>query len=203
MNEDHKTEIEATDIAPQAPDMATEDAAALAEDAQAKLKAVEAEVAGLKDRLLRAVAETENVRRRAERERADATTYAITGFARDLLNVADNLRRALEAVSEAQRADEGFATVLAGVEMTERELLASFDKHGIRKIVPKDEKFDHNFHQAMFEVETSAVAPGTVVEVMQPGYVLKDRLLRPAMVGVAKAPKTGDTNKPAGVNEVV
>lgn len=176
----------------------------LAQDAQDKLKTVEAEVADLKDRLLRAVAETENVRRRAERDRSEASQYAVTGFARDLLNVADNLRRALEAVTEEVKADSRFSTVIAGVEMTERELLGAFERHGIRKVMPEGEKFDHNLHQAMFEVETPDQTPGTIVQVMQPGYVLKDRLLRPAMVGVAKAPKdsSGDTPK-KGVDETI
>ena len=149
----------------------------------------ETEVADLKDRLLRAVAETENLRRRAEREREETAKYAVTGFARDLLNVADNLRRALQNISPEVRAkDEALNTLADGVEMTERELLRVFEKYGIRVVEPQPgEKFDHNFHQAMYEVPNADQPPGTVVAVMQVGYALKERLLRPAMVGVAKA----------------
>jgi molecular chaperone GrpE len=150
---------------------------------------LEAEVADLRDRFLRAAAEIENVRRRSARDVEDTRNYAVTGIARDLLNVADNLRRALDSVApEAREQDEYLARLAEGVEMTERELLSVFDRHRIRKVVPEGERFDHNLHQAMFEVETADHAPGTVVQVLQPGYVIADRLLRPAMVGVAKAP---------------
>ncbi len=161
-----------------------------AEAASGAPKSPEEQVAELKDRLLRAVAETENIRRRAEREREETAKYAVSGFARDLLNVADNLRRALQTVSpEVREKDESVDKLADGVELTERELLRVFDKHGIRVVEPKPgEKFDHNFHQAMFEAPNADQPPGTVVTVMQVGYALKDRLLRPAMVGVAKAP---------------
>jgi molecular chaperone GrpE len=155
-----------------------------------------AEAVELRGDLLRALAETENVRRRARREREDVGKYAISNFARDLLSVADNLRRALDSVPETARADETLSGMLDGVEMTEREFLAVFERHGIRRIEPKGEKFDHNFHQAMFEVETTDEPAGTVVEVMQPGYAIAERLLRPAMVGVARAPK-GDAGPAA------
>jgi len=147
---------------------------------------LEAELAEQKDRLLRALAETENVRRRAQREREDASKYAVTGFAKDLLSTADNLRRALDSLPEAEVKDERTRSLLAGVAATERELLSVFERHGIRRIDPKGEPFDHNFHQAIFEAEREDQPSGTVVEVLQPGYVLHDRLLRPAMVGVAK-----------------
>ncbi|RME69032.1 MAG: nucleotide exchange factor GrpE [Alphaproteobacteria bacterium] len=160
-----------------------------AEDgADARLAEMEAELGALKDRLMRAVAETENVRRRAERDKADAAAYGATALARDMLDVADNLRRALDAVPEGLRATEGVDSLLTGVEMTERALLHAFEKHGIQKIEAEGEKFDPSRHQAMFEVETTATPPGHVVQVMQAGYVMKDRLLRPALVGVAKAP---------------
>ena len=147
---------------------------------------LEAELAEYKDRLLRALAETENVRRRAQREREDASKYAIAGFARDLLSAADNLRRALESLPESEAKDERTRSLLAGVAATERELLGVFERHGIKRIDPKGEVFDHNFHQAIFEAERPDRPNGSVVEVLQPGYVLHDRLLRPAMVGVAK-----------------
>jgi molecular chaperone GrpE len=141
------------------------------------------------------MAEVENVRRRAQRERDDAVKYGVTNLARDLLSVADNLRRAVASVPEAQVTDEVMRNLLTGVAATERELLGAFEKHGIRRIDPKGERFDHNFHQAIFEAENTGKPAGTVVEVLQDGYVQHDRLLRPAMVGVAKgearAPEPG------------
>jgi molecular chaperone GrpE len=153
---------------------------------EARLAAVEAELANTKERLLRALADTENVRRRFQRERDDTQKYAITAFAKDLLSTADNLRRALEALPEAEVSDARTRSLLDGVAATERELLGAFERHGLRRIDPQGEPFDHNFHQAIFEAERPGVPAGTVVEVLQPGYVLHDRLVRPAMVGVAK-----------------
>lgn len=155
---------------------------------EARIESLEAELADHKERLLRALAETENTRRRAQRERDDATKYAITAFAKDLLSAADNLRRALDSLPEAEIRDERTRNLLAGVAATERELLSVFERHGIRRVDPRDERFDHNFHQAIFEAERADQPAGTVVEVLQPGYVLHDRLLRPAMVGVSKQP---------------
>lgn len=149
----------------------------------------EEQIAELKDKLLRALAENENVRRRAERQQSEASQYAITGFARDVLSIADNLHRALEAMPAGARDSAEGETFVAGIEMTERELLSALERHGIRKITPVGEKFDHNLHQAVFEVEDTDAPAGTVVQVVQPGYVIRDRLLRPAMVGVAKARK--------------
>jgi molecular chaperone GrpE len=154
--------------------------------ADERLVTLETELADVKDRLLRALAEAENVRRRAQREREDTLKYAVAGFAKDLLSTADNLRRALDSLPEAEAGDARTKSLLAGVAATERELLSAFERHGIRRLDPKGERFDHNHHQAVFEVENSEQPPGTVVEVLQPGYVLHDRLLRPAMVGVAK-----------------
>ena len=153
---------------------------------ETRVTELEAELAEYKDRLLRALAETENVRRRAQREREDASKYAIAGFAKDLLSAADNLRRALESLPESEAKDERTRSLLAGIAATERELLGAFERHGIKRIDPKGDLFDHNFHQAIFETEESDQPGGSVVEVLQPGYVLHDRLLRPAMVGVAK-----------------
>jgi molecular chaperone GrpE len=157
--------------------------------------ALRAEIDDLKNRLLRAVAETENLRRRAEREREETAKFAVTHFARDLLPVADNLRRALDSVPEGAAENDALASFITGVEMTERELLQVFEKHGIKAIHPLGEKFDHNLHQAMFETETDDHPPGAVTQVMQIGYVLKERLLRPAMVGVAKAKNPGTAGK--------
>ena len=148
------------------------------------------DAAELKEKLLRALADMENLRRRGQREREEATKYAMTNFARDLLTVADNLRRALDSVSDEASAEpaDGLASLTKGIEMTERELMNLFERYDIRRVEPAGEKFDPNFHQAMFEVPNSGQAAGTVVQVMQPGYVIDKRLLRPAMVGVAAAP---------------
>lgn len=164
--------------------------AAAAASPEARVAAIEAELADTRDHLLRALADTENVRRRYQRERDDAQKYAISAFAKDLLSAVDNLRRALDAMPEAEIADTRVKNLLDGVAATERELLAAFERHGLKRIDPKGERFDHNFHQAIFEAERRGAPAGTVIEVLQPGYVLHDRLLRPAMVGVAKGGAT-------------
>jgi molecular chaperone GrpE len=155
-------------------------------DLDVKLAEAEAALSETRDRLLRALAETENMRKRAQREREDATRYAATAFAKDMLEVADNLRRALISMPEDSALDAATANLLAGIAATERDLLAAFERHGIRRLDPEGERFDHNFHQAMYEVADSGQPAGTIVEVLQPGYVIRDRLLRPAMVTVAK-----------------
>jgi len=154
-----------------------------------QIAALTEEVASLKDRLLRLAADMENLRKRAEREKAEATLYAASNFARDLLSVTDNMGRALAAVSpeERERADEVLKNLLAGVELTERELLNVFQRHGIRKLETVGQKFDPNLHQALFEVPTEERPPGTVMQEMQSGFAIADRCLRPALVGVAKA----------------
>ncbi len=162
-----------------------------------------AENAGLKDQVLRTLAEMENLRRRPEREVQDASRYAVTAFARDVLSVGDNLGRALEAVSTdaREKGGEALAALLSGVEMTEREFVATLGKHGVRRIDPAGERFDPNLHQAMFEVPDPSVASGTVMKVLQPGYVIGDRVLRPALVGVAKGgPKAAAGASDAGVS---
>jgi molecular chaperone GrpE len=143
----------------------------------------------LKDRLLRTLADMENLRQRTQREVEDARKFAVTGFARDLLEVGDNLGRALASVpAEARAQSEFMKNLVQGVEMTERSLQAALEKHQVRRVSPqKGEKFDHKLHQAMFEVPGSELTPGSVAEVIQDGYVIADRLLRPALVGVAKA----------------
>ncbi len=176
--------------APEAP------APAPAQSAADPIEALKAENADLRERLLRAVAETENLRKRAEREKRDASQYAISRFAHDLLGVGDNMRRALDTVTADARsaADQALTGLLDGVEMTERELTKALDKHGVKRIDPMGEKFDPNFHQAMFEVPDPSVASGTVVQVVQVGYQIGERCLRPAMVGVAKGgPKSAGT----------
>lgn len=147
----------------------------------------QAEVAQLKDQLLRALAETENTRRRAERDREDASKYAVANFARDVLTVADNLRRAIDALpADAKSGNSALATLMEGVELTERQLQSMLEKHGITKVMPMDQPFDPNLHQAMFEVPGTGKPGGTVVQVLQAGFVIHGRLLRPALVGVAK-----------------
>jgi molecular chaperone GrpE len=154
-----------------------------------RLAELETEVAEHKDKLLRALADIENMQRRHARELEEARKYAATGFARELLDVADNLSRALASAPDGEQESEVVQKLIEGVAMTERTLLAAFERHKIVKFVPDaGERFDHNRHQAMFEVPTAAQPPGTVAEVMQPGYTIADRLLRPALVGVAKTP---------------
>lgn len=159
-----------------------------------------AENEDLKDRALRLAAEMENLRRRTARDVTDARTYAVTNFARDMLSVSDNLRRALDAIPAEARdsGDAGFKSLVEGVDMTERAMLSALERHGVKKIAPEGEKFDPNFHQAMFEVPNPDVPNNTVVQVVQTGYVIGDRVLRPAMVGVAKGgPKTAVPGGPA------
>lgn len=149
--------------------------------------ALAAEVAQLKDQLLRALAETENTRRRAERDREDAAKFAAANFARDVLTVSDNLRRAIDSVpADAKAGNTALGTLMEGVELTDRQLQSMLEKHGIKQVSPMDQPFDPNLHQAMFEVPNTGKASGTVVQVLQPGYVINGRLLRPALVGVAK-----------------
>jgi molecular chaperone GrpE len=146
---------------------------------------LETENADLKDKLLRTLAEMENLRRRTEREVSDARTYGVTAFARDMLTVADNLRRTLEHTPPEMR--ESAKALVEGVELTERDFLKTLEKHGVKKREPVGEKFNPNFDQAMFEVPDDSKPSGTVVQVVQAGYVIGDRVLRPSMVGVSKA----------------
>jgi molecular chaperone GrpE len=163
--------------------------------------ALEREHAEMRDRLLRTLAEMENLRKRTEREVADSRIYGVTAFARDMLGVADNMRRALDAVPAELRAnaDPSVKALIEGVDLTERELLKALEKNGIRQFSPQGEKFDPNLHQAMFEVPDPTVPAGFVVQVMQPGYMIGERILRPALVGVSKggpkmAPSSSNDN---------
>ncbi|MER8695208.1 nucleotide exchange factor GrpE [Mesorhizobium opportunistum] len=160
----------------------------------------------LKDRALRVAAEMENLRRRTARDVHDARTYAVANFARDMLSVSDNLRRALDAIPAESKAsgDAGFKALIEGVDLTERAMLSALERHGVKKLTPEGEKFDPNFHQAMFEVPNPDVPANTVVQVVQPGYSIGERVLRPAMVGVAKGgPKVAAeaSVEPGPVNE--
>ena len=146
------------------------------------------ETAELKDRLLRALAEMENLRRRTEREVADARAYGISAFARDLLAVADNMRRALDAFGAEPHAapDSGTKALVEGIELTERELLKALEKHGVKRLEPEGAKFDPHRHQAMYEVPDESIPAGTIVQVVQPGYIIGERVLRPALVAISK-----------------
>lgn len=162
-----------------------------------------AAAAELRDRLLRTLAEMENLRKRTDREVADSRLYGVTSFARDILGVADNIRRALDAVSPELRAsaEAGAKALIDGVELTERELLKALEKNGVRQFTPRGEKFDPNVHQAIFEVPNASVPAGSVAEVVQPGYMIGERVLRPAMVGVSKGgSKTAPAKRPVNDN---
>jgi molecular chaperone GrpE len=161
------------------------DAAAAAPKASTSL---DRELADYKDRLLRTLADMENMRKRTEREVTDARIYGISAFARDILGVADNMHRAMQALDDELRAkaDDQLKALLDGVELTERELMNVLEKHGVKRIEPLNQKFDPNRHQAMFEIEDASVPSGTVVQVMQAGYLIGERVLRPALVAVSK-----------------
>jgi molecular chaperone GrpE len=152
------------------------------------VEALTKEAAESRDKMLRTLAEMENLRKRTMREVADARTYGIANFARDVLDIADNLQRALDAVPADTKAaaDPGLKALIEGVELTERSLLNTLEKNGVKKFDPSGEKFDPNFQQAMYEVPDSSVPPGTVVQVVQAGYTIGERVLRPALVAVSK-----------------
>lgn len=166
---------------------------------RAELERVEAEKSEAQDQLMRLAAEMDNLRKRTTRDVSDARAFSIAAFAREMLAVSDNLRRALEAVPDGTRetADSGFVALIDGVELTERAMLQGLEKHGVKRISPEGERFDPNFHQAMFEVQDPDVPANTVSQVVQDGYVIGDRVLRPALVGVSKggpkvAPGSGE-----------
>ena len=186
-----------------------EDAAAPPQEAASSTNqaAAQADSAALaaefKDKLLRTLAEMENLRKRTEREVTDARVYGVASFARDVLAVADNMRRALDAVSPELRAsaEPGVKAFVDGVELTERELLKALEKNGVRQYTPQGEKFDPNVHQAIYEVPDASVPAGHVVQVVQPGYMMGERVLRPAMVGVSKrGPKSAPASRPVNDN---
>src|SRR5436190_4863247 len=173
-----------------------EDTATDDPQADAPLATAQREAAELKDKVLRTLAEMENLRRRTEREVSDARVYGIAGFARDVLGIADNMQRALDAAQQELSAstDPGVKTLLEGVELTERELLKALEKNGVKRFDPQGEKFDPNVHQAMYEVPDASVPSGTVMQVIQPGYMIGDRILRPALVAVSKGGAKASAN---------
>ena len=175
---------------PGAPDDGTPNEPRAANDAggaEARCAELEAEVARLKDQALRAMAEAENTRRRTQREIEDNNKYALSTFSRELLPFADNLRRALDQLTPEQRADEKVSQFVAGIELIEREFIQTLERFHIKRVEPMGQPFDHNLHQAVAQVEAADKPPGTVVQVLQSGYTLHGRLLRPAMVVVSKA----------------
>lgn len=168
---------------------AAQDAAKEAEPDRAEQLAQE--LASTRDQLLRTVAELDNTRKRFERDREQDRKFGQSNFAKDMVTVADNLRRALESVPESAADNEAVKALVEGVEMTERSLLSALEKHGVQRVSPAaGEPFDYNQHQAMFELENTGHPAGSVVQVLQPGYIIHERLLRPAMVGVAKGEPT-------------
>ena len=175
-----------------------DDDAIEADEPENREEELELKISELKDQLLRAVADSENIRKRSEREKEQTRKFGIANFAKDLLSIADNLGRALDAAPKNEDIkDDAIKNFVIGIQMTEQELQKAFDNNNIRKIDPIGQKFDYNFHQAMFEVEETDQEPGVVVQVLQPGYAIDDRILRPAMVGVSKAK---DDKTTAGVD---
>ena len=168
--------------------LADEDDAEEGQDESDAIASLKADLDAAKQDTLYAKAETQNVRRRMEKDIADARAYAATGFARDILSVADNLSRAIEAVPEDLREDSKFKGLVQGIQATQREMEKAFAQHGISRIAAMGLPLDPNQHQAMMEVPTDEAEPGTIVQEMQAGYMIRDRLLRPSMVGVAKKP---------------
>jgi molecular chaperone GrpE len=177
--------------APESPEQSAPSPEAVARALQAVIDEKEKELAALKDQALRALAEAENTRRRAEREQQETAKYAVSRFAGDLVNVLENLQRATASIPETMRAEhQAVANLAVGVEMTLKELLGAFEKHGIRRIDPTGQKFDHQLHQAVAQLPDETAEPGTVLQVVQAGYTIHDRLLRPAMVVVATRAET-------------
>lgn len=189
---DDKTDKPANSAGPEPSGATPQAATGQAPTPEARIAELEAEIGRLKDQALRAMADAENTRRRAQREIEENSKFAVANFARDVLPVGDNLRRAIDAIpAEARQNDEWLEKLAAGVELTERELMAVLERYGIRRVDPAGQPFDHNLHQAMMQVESAEHPPGTVVSVFQPGYTIHGRLLRPAMVTVAKGGSSG------------
>ena len=152
------------------------------------------EITSLKDQRLRAIAELENFRKRAEKDQSDALKYGISNFAKEIINIRDNIERAQSSISDEAKNNEAIKSVIEGIDLIAQSVVSTFEKIGIKKIESLNEKFDHNLHQAMMEIENEELEPGTIVQELIPGYTLHDRLLRPAMVGVSKKPKKNEDN---------
>ena len=152
------------------------------------------EIIGLKDQRLRAIAELENFRKRAEKDQSDALKYGISNFAKEIINIRDNIERAQSSISDEAKNNEAIKSVIEGIDLIAQSVVSTFEKIGIKKIESLNEKFDHNLHQAMMEIENEELEPGTIVQELIPGYTLHDRLLRPAMVGVSKKSRKNEDN---------
>ena len=152
------------------------------------------EITDLKDQRLRAIAELENFRKRADKDQSDALKYGISNFAKEIINIRDNIERAQSSISEEAKNNEAIKSVIEGIDLIAQSVVSTFEKIGIKKIDSLNKKFDHNLHQAMMEIENDDLEPGTIVQELIPGYTLHDRLLRPAMVGVSKKTKKNDDN---------
>ena len=152
------------------------------------------EIMSLKDQRLRAVAELENFRKRAEKDQSDALKYGISNVAKEIINIRDNIERAQSSISDEAKNNEAIKSVIEGIDLIAQSVVSTFEKIGIKKIESLNEKFDHNLHQAMMEIENEELEPGTIVQELIPGYTLHDRLLRPAMVGVSKKSKKNEDN---------
>ena len=160
-----------------------------------EIKKLKQEIESLKDQRLRAVAELENFRKRAEKDQSDALKYGIANFAKEIINIGDNIERAKSSISDEVRSNESIKSVVDGLDLIAQSTLATFEKIGIKKIESINQKFDHNLHQAMMEIEKNDCEPGTIVQELIPGYTLHDRLLRPAMVGVSKKSQENQDDK--------
>ncbi|MDB0031810.1 nucleotide exchange factor GrpE [Alphaproteobacteria bacterium] len=197
MNEENNNKAEEQDLETppsetkeQAPEQEQEtEEVETSEDIIAKLNE---EISNLKDQRLRAIAELENFRKRAEKDQSDALKYGVSNFAKEIINISDNIERAQSSIPEEAKNNETIKPVIEGIDLIAQSVVTTFEKIGIKKIESLNEKFDHNLHQAMMEIEKDDLEPGTIVQELIPGYTLHDRLLRPAMVGVSKKPKKND-----------
>ena len=161
------------------------------------------EITGLKDQRLRAIAELENFRKRAEKDQSDALKYGISNFAKEIINIRDNIERAQSSISDEAKNNESIKSVIEGIDLIAQSVVSTFEKIGIKKIESLNEKFDHNLHQAMMEIENEELEPGTIVQELIPGYTLHDRLLRPAMVGVSKKSNKNEENADKSASEEI
>lgn len=193
-NEPEQKPEETPDISPelQADQGEASSTSTPADWAEARVKALEAEVFDAKDKMMRALADAENTRRRSVKDREDAGKYAVQSFARDLLDFSDNFHRALASIPQEMHSDGRIGAIIEGLEAMDANLLRTFAKHGIRKIEPMDEPFNPNFHEVMFEAPVPGKPGGIVIQVVEAGYVLNDRLLRAAKVGISKGMPGGD-----------
>ena len=208
MNEENNNKVEEQDLETptsetkeQAPDQEQEtEEVETSEDIIAKLNE---EITNLKDQRLRAIAELENFRKRAEKDQSDALKYGVSNFAKEIINISDNIERAQSSIPEEAKNNETIKPVIEGIDLIAQSVVTTFEKIGIKKIESLNEKFDHNLHQAMMEIEKDDLEPGTIVQELIPGYTLHDRLLRPAMVGVSKKPKKNDDIADKSIKEEV